>query len=742
MTTNYPPSRSDGISAFDLLHPEVRRWIRAQGWARLREVQEQAIQSICRSGKDVLISATTAAGKTEAAFLPLLSLAADRADPGVAILYVSPLKALINDQYRRLEDLCARLDLPVVRWHGDAPQGPKTRMLKAPSGVILITPESIEAMLIRRPAAVEALFGNLDAIVIDELHAFLRGPRGLHLWSLLNRIEAICDRRPRRVGLSATLGDPDYAKKWLSATADSGTHLVSVEGGGAPLKIQVRAYVDPPEPGDDAALLERQPESALARISAHAFDVMRGSNNLFFAGSRANVEALADRLRGISEDACVPNEFFPHHGSLSKELREELEVRLKDGRLPTTAIATTTLELGIDIGSVHAVGQFGAPRSLSSLKQRLGRSGRREGSTAIFRNYIRENWLAPDADPLDKLHLPVAQSVAAMRLLRAGFIEPPEADASLLSVAVHQLLSVITQTGGCKAMKLYAVLCSRGPFSAISKADFADLLRGLGQSESPLLEQAPDGTIMLGPEGERLVSSRDFYANFKSGEEWRLVNQGRPLGTLPIINTLVIGSILGFAGRRWRVVTVDDRAKVVEVAAHPAGRIPKFDRISNEPIHDRLAQEIHRVLSDDVVPDYLDDMAKMLLISGRATFAEFELSTSRFISAGPNTHILTWMGSATNSILAVMLTSIGFECETFDVGITLTNASLDDARDVIASLDGCPPIEEVGQFVTNLAAEKFDDFIPEALLRRFWVRRNAHMREVVSALILSLSNEA
>lgn len=734
---NLPRSSSEGGSGFDLLHPQIQRWVRQQGWSRLRDVQEQAIAAICGSDEDVLISAATAAGKTEAAFLPLLGASAKREQPGVAILYVAPLKALINDQFRRLEDLCDKIELPLVRWHGDAPQGPKTKVMKAPAGVVLITPESIEAMLLRRPATAEALFGALDAIIIDELHSFLQGPRGLHLSSLLNRIELLNDRRPRRVGLSATIGDLEFAARWLSGTAPKPAQILAVAGGAPPLKVQVRTYVEPPDgdPSGDAELDDPLAESALAKIAQHAFEALRGSNNLFFAGSRANVETLADRLRTISENAHVPNEFFPHHGSLSKGLREELELRLKDGRLPTTAVATTTLELGIDIGSVVAVSQLGAPRSLASLRQRLGRSGRREGSSAIFRNYLREPYPAADADPLDKLHFPVIQAVAALNLLRSKFVEPPETDPALLSVSVHQILSLIVQLGALSAGKLYATLCQQGPFATLTKADFVDLLRGMGHGDAALIEQAPDGSLMLGPEGEKLTASRDFYANFSTDDEWRLVNSGRTLGTLPIVNALVVGSIIGFAGRRWRATGVDDKAKVVEVVPHNTGRVPKFDRLGQEPIHDRLAAEMLAVLLSNDLPDYLDENAKELLAAGRSTFAQLGLQNSHFIDAGSATHVLTWRGTSTNSLLAVLLTSMGFACETFDVGVTLTGCPIDDAFDVIASIEGCPPIEDLGRFVENLVVEKYDAYVPEDLLRRLWIRRHEPLREPMSRLI-------
>jgi len=706
----------------------------------LREVQARAIMALGDHRRDLLIAATTAAGKTEAAFLPLLGAAEARQGHGVSILYVAPLKALINDQYKRLEGLCADLGLGLTRWHGDAPQGPKSRLLKAPEGVVLITPESIEAMFVRRPASVEALFGRLDAIVIDELHAFLQGPRGLHLWSLLRRIDAVAESRARRVGLSATLGDKEHAGAWLTSNGAQ-PDIIAIEGGGAPLKLQVRAVVEPPESKSAAPDIEDQ--SALAEIARHAHDILRGTNNLFFAGSRANVEALADRLRTLSEDGGVPNEFFPHHGSLAKGLREEVETRLKQDRLPTTAIATTTLELGIDIGSIHSVAQLGAPRSLASLRQRLGRSGRREGSAAIFRGYVREPYLAADADPLDQLHLPVAQSVAALRLLGERFIEPPTGDPALFSVAVHQILSRITERGAQRADALYRAIGREGPFAAIDPRDFADLLRGLGGGDEPMLEQAPDGSLMLGPLGERLTGSRDFYANFKTDEEWRLVHQGRALGTLPIVNMIAVGSILSFAGRRWRAVAIDDRAKVVEVAAHRAGRIPKFDRVSGEPIHDRLAGAIRDALIASDIPAYLDPVAARLLAEGREAFAALDLGRRPLIDSGKDCHVMTWRGSAANGLFAVLLGSVGFECESFDVGVTLLGTTSDDAAHVLAALDGCPPVETLGRFVSNLAHEKYDEYIPEDLLRRFWVKRNSYLeadvREIIRQIAQALS---
>ena len=260
----------------------------------------------------------------------------------------------------------------------------------------------------------------------------------------------------------------------------------------------------------------------------------------------------------------------------------------------------------------------------------------------------------------------------------------------------------------------------------------------MADGDEPLLEQAIDGTIMLGPLGERITASRDFYANFQSNEEWRIVNQGRALGTIPLINAFGVGSIVGFAGRRWQVTVVDDRAKVVEVVAHPAGRIPKFDRLSSEAIHDRLAQEMLLVLTSDELPQYVDDTARKCLSEGRAAFDRLALCSNAFLQGDKDIHLLTWRGSKLNSVLAVLLNSTGVECKSFDVGVTVTGASLEDVHDVLASIGECPPIEALAPFVENLMMEKFDEFVPADLLRQHWVARHANIAPEITALIPSL----
>lgn len=723
-----PPSGSDILTSFDRLHPEIRRWIWEQKWEELREVQDRSIQSILDGSNDILIAASTAAGKTEAAFLPILTQVADRETQGLSVLYVSPLKALINDQFRRLDLLCERMEIEVVRWHGDAPQAAKARTLRKPRGIALITPESIEALFIRRPAQAYTLLGSLDFIVIDELHAFLQGPRGLHLASLLRRIDEVSAKRPRRVGLSATIGDLSVAAQWMNPDNPCGVTIVEAGSGAPELRLQVRTYVDL-EDTDDADGLENEngKKVALDYIADHLFTNLRGGNNLVFAGSRRRVEAMADRLRRRCEAQSVPNEFFPHHGSISKGLREELEDRLKKGDLPTTAVATTTLELGIDIGSVKSVAQIGAPRSLASLRQRLGRSGRRKGVPAILRIYIREGYLAADADPLDRLRLEVVRAVAAIRLLIGKFVEPPGLDPSAATVVLHQILSVITERGGARADQLYKTVCGAGPLSVIGKADFVELLREMASPETRLIEQASDGTIMLGEVGEELTRGRDFYAIFPSDEEWRLVTSGRTLGTIPIVNAVGIGTLLVFAGQRWRVTAVDDHAKVLDVEHHRSARIPKFENLAVEMLHDRLVAEMLAVYHDDDLPAYLDQTSKEMLVEGRKAFRDMKLDQVRLIQANRDVHILLWRGSSMTSVFAVAMKAAGLDCAEHDIGITVGDATIDQVRSIITKIAEMPPMEidDIAQFVENLHGAKFDEFAPAPLLRRIWVRNHA-----------------
>lgn len=708
--TSLPTSSSES-HAFDLLHATIRRWIWQQGWAELRDIQERAIPVILRGDTDVIVAAATAAGKTEAAFLPVLSAVAEDAAPGFKALYVSPLKALINDQFRRLESLCKMLELPVVKWHGDASAAAKQKARRNPQGIVLITPESLEALLARRGAEAPGLFRSLRYVVVDELHAFIGTERGMQLQSLLHRLERAADRRVARIGLSATLGDMRRAAEVLRVGEADAVTILKSRGGESALKLQLRGYVE--ADGNEA---DADSRSAAAAVAEHLFQKLRGTHNLVFAGSRRNVELYADRLRGLSDKNAVPNEFFPHHGNLSRQLREELEERLRLGNLPTTAVCTTTLELGIDIGAVESVAQIGAPRSIAGLRQRLGRSGRRPGKPAVLRLYVIEKAVDADSHPLDRLRLELVQAVAAVSLMLQRWIEPPPERAMHLSTLAHQTMAAIMQHGGIAAGKAFDLLCRRGPFRAVSSGDYAELLRCMG--EKALIEQAPDGTLLLGAEGERIVEHYGFYAVFQSPEEYRVVWAGRTLGTMPVDQPLIVEHMIVFAGRRWQVAAVDQRDKVVEVVPAAGGLPPMFGGGDPGDLHDRLAEEIRRTYLDRNLPNYLDATAASLLEQGQATFDRLGLQRRRIVVENDQILLFPWVGSDKLTTLALALRDAGLKASADGILVEIRDAPPEQVSATLHALAARPPPNPLwlAERVENKEREKFDAYLSEDLL--------------------------
>ena len=658
--TNSHPSSSERSVAFDLLAEPVQRWIWNKGWDSLRDIQERTIPALLNTDEDLIIAASTASGKTEAAFLPLISsVLGDPGQGGFDLVYVGPLRALINDQFARLEDLCERIDLPVYPWHGDIAQAVKSRARKNPSGILLITPESLEALFVLRGHMIPMLFRSTRAIVIDELHALLDNERGVHLRSLLTRLELAVDRRIRRIGLSATLGKMTLVKEYLRPKEPNRVVLIESKSDGKELRVQIRGYLDSQERRDGG---EGGSQHAVVK---HLFENLRGKTNLIFAGSRQNVEIYADALREMSQKLRVPDEFFPHHASLSREHRLYLEERLKE-RKTTTAICTSTLELGIDIGDIDSVAQIGAPFSVASLRQRLGRSGRSPGQPAVLRMYAVEVEPSADSHPLDRLYLSLIRSIAMIELLVEGWCEPPAPDALHLSTLTHQVLSVIAEHGGVSASRLFATLCRQGPFQKVDSRFFERVLRHLGREDVALIEQTSDGSLLLGREGERVVGHYNFYAVFQTPREYRIIANGKPLGTLPVTMIYKPGMTIIFSGRRWRITDIHDRDRVIEVTADRAGRPPLFGGGAGL-IHDRVVEKMKDVLTGTDIPAYLGLDAEKLLKDARSEFLRLSLdrqSIYRMKEQGCLT--ATWAGTIKTSTLALVLQAMGYTVAAYD----------------------------------------------------------------------------
>nr|WP_240974615.1 DEAD/DEAH box helicase [Arthrobacter sp. SF27] len=718
-------SNSDEVNApataFARLHKHIQAWIWAQKWQQLRSTQAEAVDPILRGDTDVIISAATASGKTEAAWLPILSALAQQQDngplpSGVKALYLSPLKALINDQYERLGSLAESINIPVHRRHGDVTGGARRALRETPDGLLLITPESLEAMFITQGTRLPGILNGLQYIVIDEMHSFIGTERGAQLQSLLHRVELALRRRIPRIGLSATLADLSVAAEFLRPKQGASVHLIGEDSDDkAELRMQLRGYIgSSPDPAHAAAEEECDAGVDKKAIAEHLFRNLRGQDNLVFANSRANVETYADLLKQISDRNRVANEFFPHHGNLSKEFREDVESRLRVPGTPATAVCTSTLEMGIDIGTADTVAQIGSPGSVSALRQRLGRSGRR-GGAATLRLYVSEDTVDHRTPPVDQLRAQTFEIVATVELLLERWYEPPNTNGLHLSTLIQQVLSVIAQHGGATAAEIYSALCEAGPFNHVDRPMFVRLLRRLGEED--LLMQASDGTLLPGSVGERLINHYSFYSAFQSTEEYRLITSGRTLGSIPIDHPVIEGNLLIFAGRRWRVLHVDAANKVIDLAQARGGRPPAFSG-GGAVIADGIRQRMRRLYEEDDVPAYLDHSAQTLLSEGRAAYKRMNLAKQPLITWGEDTILFPWAGDRIMNTLHVLLTASDLDVSLDGVALNLRKTSPQQLGSLLRQLAGSetPEPAALAKNVAVKSRDKHDMYLDDDLL--------------------------
>ncbi|WP_441001141.1 DEAD/DEAH box helicase [Fodinibius sp. SL11] len=724
--------------AFELLDRKIQKWIWKEQWDQLRDIQEDAIPTIIEGENDVIIASATASGKTEAAILPILSNAISNNENGVYGLYIGPLKALINDQYRRFSEIAKEAHIQITPWHGDISRSKKKKLLKEPSGVLLITPESLESLFVNHGTELKKIFGDLNYVIIDELHSFIGNERGRHLKSLLSRLELTLDKSITRIGLSATIGDESLAKKFLREASPETISYIESKSLGTDLRLQLRGYLDqPPNLDNDSDDLQEE-DSGYAdyEISKHLFKTLRGQDNLVFANSRMNVEKYADKLRQFSEDEKVPNEFWPHHGSLSKNLRETIEGELKKTNRPSTAVCTSTLEMGIDIGTVESIAQIGAPPSVASMRQRLGRSGRR-GNPAIMRLYIKEQEITDRTPPQDQLRTELVQSIAMVELLINKWIEPPSLSRVHLSTLIHQLLSLIAQYGGVRANEAWTILFEKGPFDGITKSQFTLLLRKLGEED--LITQANDKTLTLGLKGEHIVGHYSFYAAFNTPEEYKIIANGKSLGTIPIVFPLVEGTYIIFAGKRWVIKSVDEDKKVVFLDQSSGGKPPSFGG-SGIMIEDEIREKMFEIYTFGLQPPYLNKQGKELLKEGRKYFDVFNLLETSFLEFGNDTLMFVWKGSVIQNTLMLLLKNAGLNVAIENTAILARDCSeenLKSALEHILKSDKPDPIKLV-ENVKNKEKEKFDHLLPNELLSLEYQKRFISLENTFNYLSTSL----
>lgn len=639
------------MNVFTRYAPFIQDYIYQSGWQALRSVQNAAAEAIFNTDDNVLLTASTASGKTEAAFFPILTLLDEDPPHSVGVLYIAPLKALINDQFGRLSELCEEAGIQVTRWHGDVAQSQKRRLLRKPSGILQITPESLESLMINKHMEIPSLFGDLRFIVIDEVHSLLRGDRGMQTFCLIERMCRLADCRPRRIGLSATIGNPEEAGRFLGAGSGRRTLIPRIEGGREVWRLSMEHFFNSgPQADEGRQLIDAAPVLEEASDTApkaadpgigYIFEHTRGKKCLIFTNSREECEALCQSLRQYCEANHEPDRFLIHHGNLSASYRESAEEEMKDDDSLLSVCATATLELGIDIGRLERAFQVDAPFTVSGFLQRMGRTGRR-GDPCEMWFVMREDHPEPRAMLPQLIPWYLIQGIALVQLyIEERFVEPPRTQRLPYSLLYHQTMSTLASCGEMTPAELATRVLTLSSFHLITQDDYRILLRHLIKIGH--IDQTENGGLIVGLEGERIVNNYKFYAVFQENVEYAVRAGAEELGT--IVKPPPIGDKIAIAGRVWVVEEVDHRRREVYCTL-VKGNIPAYFGDVAGDIHTRILERMYGVLKEQNSYPYLMRHAVCRLQEARESFAKSGMRDHPLVHLGGNMWALfPWLGS-------------------------------------------------------------------------------------------------
>lgn len=641
------------MRAFDRYAPFVQEYIYQNHWENLRSIQVAAADAIFNTDENVLLTASTASGKTEAAFFPIITLFSEDMPSSVGCIYIGPLKALINDQFSRLNDLCAEADIPVWHWHGDVAQSHKAKLMRHPSGILQITPESLEALLLHKHAAIAKLFGDLRFVVIDEVHSLLRGDRGGQTLCLIERLSRIAGVNPRRIGLSATIGDPEGTGEFLSLGTGRKTIIPKIDAKGSKWRLSMEHfYVKDVQAAEDKQIpgalpvLEEKTDDAPANADpgiGYIFEHTRGKKCLVFVNSREECEMVTTTLRHYCELNHEPDRFLVHHGNLSASYRETAEGIMKDDSQYMTTVTTATLELGIDIGRLERAFQIDAPWTVSSFLQRMGRTGRRELPPEMW-FVIRED--EPEVRAMLPTTIPwkLLQGIALVQLyLEERWVEPPRLDRLPFSLLYHQTMSTLASCGEMSPRALADRVLRLHYFHRITQEDYRVLLRHLIATDH--IQQTEQGGLIVGLAGERVINSFKFYGVFQESEEYTVRSESQELGT--VVSPPPVGEKLAIAGHVWQVLDVDHKRRLI-YCQQVKGSVPAYFGQCPGDLHTKILTRMRRVLQEDRQYPYLMKNAVARLEQARFTAAHSGAADKTLINLGGNMWcLLPWVGTYT-----------------------------------------------------------------------------------------------
>ena len=638
------------MDVFQRYAPFIQDYIYLNQWEELRGNQIAAAEVLFGSEDNLLLSSGTASGKTEAAFLPVLTLLSENPSKSVGILYISPLKALINDQFKRLEQLLIDSHIPVVRWHGDASQSEKNKLMKSPEGLLQITPESLESLITNKCGATIQMFSDLRFIIIDEVHYFMRDNRGIQLLSVLERMQRLSRCNPRRIGLSATLGDVNLAKNWLSKGSDRICRAPITDEGKKRIRIHIERFVNYADKRDTEVMDESgnvvysdtDSDIGTREHFEYLFQKTLDKKTIIFTNSREETEFVISNLREIAFRNKAPDVYRVHHGNVSALLRETTEDEMKSADEKIVTGATVTLELGIDIGSLDQAIQVGAPISVSSFAQRLGRCGRRGQIPQILFTFV-ENLRINSSDVLGPVNWEFIRTIAIIELyLRDQWIEPIPPREHAYNLVYHQTMSILKSSGEMSAAGLASAVLTLGPFVKITAEEYKRLLGHFIQIDQ--LERTEHGGLMIGRAGEKVVNSFKFLSVFLAPEYLLVKDENRTIGTVDKVYP--VGVRFALAGLTWETVDVNEKSKVIFVKRVPGISLVDWNVDFEAEIHTQVVKKMRDILlSTQVYPylserciDRLDEIRYITRNSGVLNLLVTEMSEQKFM-------VFPWVGT-------------------------------------------------------------------------------------------------
>ena len=724
----------------------IREFIYSHGWESLRSIQMAAAETIFNTDHNLLLTSSTASGKTEAAFFPVLSELCENPPTSVGVLYIAPLKSLINDQFYRIEELLEQSGVAVTHWHGDVAQSHKKKLLDKPRGILQITPESLESMLINRSNDILRLFGDLRFVIIDEIHTLTGSDRGNQILCQLARIGRLIGYHPRRIGLSATIGDPALAAAWLGAGSGRETDVPEVENGKIRWRLGMEHFyiqnaklsqeTEPKEQSDGPA-----PSIAYDAGYSFMYNCVSDKKSLVFSNSREETEYLCATFRQIARNRGEKDVFLIHHGNLSASIREEAELKMKDEDELAVTCATVTMELGIDIGRLERVLQNQSPNSVTSFLQRLGRSGRR-GQPPEMMMVFREE------DPLPNTPLPqlipweLLKAIAIVQLyIEERFIEPPNTCRLPFSLLFHQTLSVLASSGELTLRRLAERVLALPPFAEVPKEDYRELV--LSMLNQDFLEMTEEKTLIVGLAGERLLRSFKFYAVFKDSEDYTVRCGSDEIGT--ITTPPPVGDRFALAGRVWEVEELDIQHKLIYVKSVEGKMEVSWPGDYGE-VHTRIVERMKQVLAEDTVYPYLKPNAQKRLEVARHVARNTGMLEHSLVHLGGYSWCLfPWLGTrsfrAMRRILAGMsgrfrISGIEYEGCYFITFKMQEGSDYELVRELERSARaGAITPEGLVSGGEAPVFEKYDDYIPASLLRHAYSTDKLNVDEAIERIL-------